>query len=69
MTKPDDKSSNNPGDKRQKRPPRDVTYPADMQDQRKEPDGLGRDVPKPADAPQDSIPMDVGKSKRVTPRN
>ncbi len=55
--------------KRDKEPkqPVDVTYPADMEDQRAEPDGLGRDVPKPRDAPQDSIPMDVGKPRRVTP--
>lgn len=73
MTKPHGKPDEKPGDKsRDKRPgkpPLDVTYPADMQGQRKEPDGLGRDVPKPADAPQDSVSMDVGKAKRVTPKN
>ena len=27
------------------------TYPADMEEERQEPDGLGHDKPKPSDAP------------------
>lgn len=52
---------------RQPKQPSDVTYPADMEDQRKEPDAEGRDMPKPRDAPQESVPMDVGKPRRVKP--
>lgn len=57
------------GRKQPRRKTGDVTYPADMQDQRKEPDGLGHDMPKPPDAPPASVPMDVGKPRRVPPKD
>lgn len=46
-----------------------TTYPAEMEEERKEPDGPGHDKPKPSDAPPSSIPTDVGKTNRVKPKD
>jgi len=43
------------------------TYPAGMEDERKEPSGPGHDKPKPTDAPTSTISPDVGKKNRVVP--
>ncbi|WP_157404040.1 hypothetical protein [Paracoccus sp. N5] len=39
-------------------------YPANLEDERKEPDGPGRDKPRPSDAPPSSILIGVGKTSK-----